>query len=146
MTISDSGSFNPTVIIAGEHPNHTHQLLYIEDDPSNLTLVQWIMDRKDGIELLSATCGRHGIEMAREHLPDLIVLDLHLPDMSGDSVLQCLQHDATTRRIPVVVLSADDGRKRIKRLLQLGACDYLTKPLDIPHLFEVIEANLNRRV
>lgn len=146
MTIRDSGSSNPTVIIAGEHPDHTHQLLYIEDNPSNLTLVEWIMDRKDGIELLSATRGRQGIEMAREHLPDLIVLDLHLPDMSGDTVLQCLQQDATTRRIPVVVLSADNSRKRIKRLLQLGACDYLTKPLDIPHLFKVIEANLNRRV
>lgn len=143
MTARHSGLSNPTVVIGHDQENHSRQLLYIEDNLSNLTLVEWIMDRKADVELISAMRGRHGLELAREHLPDLIVLDLHLPDMPGETVLQCLQEDVATRRIPVVVLSADDSKKRIKRLLRLGARDYLTKPLDIPRLFESIAANLN---
>jgi len=131
---------NPSVMI-GE----PRRLLYIEDNQSNLALVEWILDRQADVELFSAMRGRHGLELAQEHQPDLIVLDLHLPDMAGETVLQCLQTDVSTRRIPVVVLSADTSEKRIKRLLRLGASDYLTKPLDIPRLLEVIAAHPKQR-
>jgi CheY-like chemotaxis protein len=135
MNTSLNVSSNPGVMI-GE----PQRLLYIEDNQSNLALVEWLLDRQADVELFSAMRGRHGLELAQEHQPDLIVLDLHLPDMAGETVLQCLQADVSTRRIPVVVLSADTSEKRIKRLLQLGASDYLTKPLDIPRLLEVIAA------
>lgn len=132
----------PVVVADGEQDHEKCRLLYIEDNESNLTLIQWILERETDVELISAMRGGPGLELAREHQPDLIVLDLHLPDMSGEAVLQCLHDDDATRRIPVVVLSADASEKRIKRLLRLGARNYLTKPLDIRHFLDVIAANL----
>src|SRR5207245_2447631 len=80
---------------------------------------------------LSAMQGYRGIELARDHQPDLIILDLHLPDLSGSDVLARLCTDPRTKQIPVVILSADATPGRIKRLLEQGARDYLTKPLDV---------------
>ena len=72
-----------------------------------------------------------GLEMAREHHPDLILLDLQLPDIRGDEVLRRLQEEPATRNIPVVMLSADAMPPQIERLLASGAREYLTKPLDV---------------
>ncbi len=83
-----------------------------------------------------------GLELAREHHPDLIVLDLHLPDMPGTEVLRRLRSDDTTREIPVVVLTADAGNRQSERVTQLGVAAYLTKPLDVPRFLEVIARNL----
>lgn len=137
---------SPTAVMGAAREQQRHRLLYIEDNQSNLTLVEWILDREADVELISAMGGRRGLELAHEHQPDLIVLDLHLPDMPGHQVLQCLQGDAATCRIPVVVLSADASEKQIKRLLGMGARNYLTKPLDIPHFLDVIAANLSTRI
>lgn len=137
-----SGLSDPNVLIDDGQQRDGCRVLYIEDNQSNLTLVEWILERDAGIALIAAMGGRRGIELAHEHQPDLIVLDLHLPDMPGETVLQCLQADVATRRIPVVVLSADASEKRIKRLLELGARGYLTKPFDIPHFLEVIASHL----
>jgi len=127
-------------------PQHQgRQLLYIEDNPSAMGLVEWILDREAHVDVITATQGRRGLELAHEQQPDLIVLDLHLPDMSGEDVLQYLQQSDATRRIPVVVLSADAGKKRIARMLRLGARDYVTKPLDVAHFLGVIESNLTPR-
>jgi DNA-binding response OmpR family regulator len=141
MDTTFSAPSDPTVVIDG-HDVQRRRLLYIEDNQSNLTLVEWILAREADVELISAMRGRTGLEMAYEHRPDLIVLDLHLPDMPGEQVLECLQARAPTRLIPVLVLSADAGEKRIARLLRLGARDYLTKPLDIRHFLKVIADNL----
>lgn len=132
----------PVTVADAEQDGEKPRLLYIEDNQSNLTLIEWILERETDVELISAMRGGPGLELAREHQPDVIVLDLHLPDMSGEAVLQCLHDDAATRRIPVVVLSADASEKRIKRLLRLGARNYLTKPLDIRHFLDVIAAHL----
>lgn len=137
---------DPTVVVAGDEANQRRRLLYIEDNQSNLTLVEWILARETDVEMFSAMRGRRGLELAHEHQPDLIVLDLHLPDMAGETVLQCLQADIATRRIPVVVLSGDASERRIKRLLRLGAREYLTKPLDIPRLLEVIAVTFGARI
>lgn len=128
----------------GGHAQHRRRLLYIEDNRSNLTLVEWILERED-IEVISTVWGRAGIELACEHQPDVIVLDLGLPDMRGETVLQCLQEDIATRRIPVIVLSADASKKRSSLLLRLGARHCLTKPLDIPHFLEIIAVHLQPR-
>lgn len=130
------------VVVAGDEAHQRRRLLYIEDNQSSLTLVEWILGREADVEMFSAMRGRRGLDLAHEHQPDLIVLDLHLPDMAGETVLKCLQADIATRRIPVVVLSGDTSERRIKRLLRLGARDYLTKPLDIPRLLEVIASHL----
>lgn len=120
----------------------THKVLYVEDNFSNLTLVQAILAQRSGIELLSAMQGRSGLELARERRPDLILLDLHLPDLPGDTLLQALKEDERTREIPVVMVSADATPTQIQRLLGLGAKAYLTKPLEIPVLLRVVDGTL----
>lgn len=132
----------PATVADAEQDHEKPRLLYIEDNQSNLTLIEWILERETDVELISAMRGGAGLDMAREHQPDLIVLDLHLPDMSGEAVLQCLHDDNATRLIPVVVLSADASEKRIERLMRLGARNYLTKPLDIRHFLDVIAVHL----
>ena len=117
-------------------------ILYIEDNLSNLTLVERILERQPGVELISAMQGTLGLELAHQHRPDLIVLDLHLPDMPGTEVLTRLKTDPITREIPVIVLTADASGRQSQRVRQLGAIDYLTKPLDVPKFIEIIANNL----
>ena len=97
------------------------------------------------MRLLTAMQGSLGLELAREHQPDLILLDLHLPDMLGDEVLRRLQADPRTRDIPVVVLSADAVPSHIARLRAAGAVAYLTKPLDVVQFFTTLHEILSER-
>ena len=122
-----------------EAPGVTGTVLYIEDNPSNLRLVERIVARRPGIKLLSAMQGRPGLELARAHRPDAIVLDLHLPDISGQDVLARLQADPATREIPVVILSADAMTSRSTSLLKTGAHAYLTKPLSVTQFLRVLD-------
>ncbi|HZR77857.1 MAG TPA: response regulator, partial [Chthoniobacterales bacterium] len=117
----------------------TKTLLYIEDNLSNLSLVEHLLGETAPIKLISAMQGQLGIELASRHQPDLILLDVHLPDINGADVLARLKAKPRTRDIPVVVLSADATRSQIDRLLGLGATDYLTKPLEVERFFKVIE-------
>lgn len=113
-------------------------MLYIEDNLSNLRLIEHILRKRPGINLITAMQGQMGLVMAQEHRPDLILLDLHLPDMTGHEVLRQLREDPRTAFIPVVVLSADANPRQVERLLAAGAQDYLTKPLDVEHLLKVL--------
>jgi PAS domain S-box-containing protein len=115
------------------------RILYIEDNLSNLTLVEQMLAEQPQIELLTAMQGGLGLDMARQHSPDLILLDLHLPDIHGQEVLARLRQDKLTRDIPVVIISADATTRQIQRLLAAGAHSYLTKPLDICEFFRVID-------
>ncbi|MGA2928996.1 MAG: ATP-binding protein, partial [Solirubrobacteraceae bacterium] len=117
-------------------------ILYIEDNLSNLTLVERILERRVSVELISAMQGTLGLELARQHRPDLVILDLHLPDMPGSEVLTRLKADPSTREIPVIVLTADASGRQAERVRQLGAIDYLTKPLDVSKFIEIIANNL----
>jgi PAS domain S-box-containing protein len=117
----------------------SRRILYIEDNFSNVTLVDQMLAERPALELMTAMQGRVGLELARQHAPDLILLDLHLPDMPGWQVLAQLKADQLTRGIPVVIISADATSPQIKRLLSAGARAYLTKPLDIAEFFRVIE-------
>jgi CheY-like chemotaxis protein len=118
------------------------KILYIEDNLSNLTLVEQMLAEQPEIELLSAMQAGLGLDLARQHLPDLILLDLHLPDLPGHKVLARLQQDELTRDIPVVVISADATARQIQRLMAAGARNYLTKPIDIREFFRVIDETL----
>jgi signal transduction histidine kinase/CheY-like chemotaxis protein len=117
-------------------------VLYIEDNLDNLRLVQRILARRPGVNLLTAMQGSLGTDLARQHRPDLILLDVHLPDLTGDQVLRRLQADPETRPIPVVVISADATPRQIERLRAAGARDYLTKPIDVPRFLGVVGAVL----
>jgi signal transduction histidine kinase/CheY-like chemotaxis protein len=120
-------------------------ILYIEDNLSNLRLVEALLRRRPGVRVLSAMQGRVGLELARAHRPDLILLDRHLPDGSGDQVFLDLRADAATRAIPVVILSADATPGGIQRLLEAGVRAYLTKPLDVHALLAVLDDTLGHR-
>jgi PAS domain S-box-containing protein len=117
-------------------------LLYIEDNLSNLSLVEHLLGECPPIKLISAMQGLLGLELALRHKPDLILLDVHLPDISGAKVLARLKAEPSTHSIPVVVLSADATKSQINRLRAAGASDYLTKPLDVDQFLKVIEGHL----
>ncbi len=123
-----------------------HTVLYIEDNLSNLTLIEHLLADHPEIKLLTAMQGRIGIDLARQHHPDLILLDLHLPDLPGWEVLSQLQADEDTNAIPVVAVSADATPRQIERLLRAGARAYLTKPLEVERfhalLREILEPKL----
>ena len=114
-------------------------ILYIEDNLSNLNLVQEILRQQPQVELLSAMQGRLGLDLARKHSPDLILLDVHLPDLDGWDVFSQLQGEEATRKIPVIDLSADATARQIQQFMTAGARDYLTKPLDVARFSRVIE-------
>jgi CheY-like chemotaxis protein len=113
-------------------------VLYIEDNLSNIQLMENLLVEVPQIRLLSARQGDVGLESARQHLPDLILLDLHLPVLAGEQVLKQLQLWPQTRDIPVVVLSADATQSQMKALLTAGAKHYLMKPLEMEQLIRVM--------
>jgi PAS domain S-box-containing protein len=117
-------------------------ILYIEDNVTNLTLVETLFESKPSWTTISALQGQAGIDLAIEHRPDLVLLDLHLPDIPGEEVLRRLRADARTERIPVVVISADATGAAMNRLRAAGADDYLTKPLDLDEFLRTVERYL----
>jgi signal transduction histidine kinase/ActR/RegA family two-component response regulator len=127
-----------------EQTGHDLTVLYIEDNVSNLQLVERVMQRR-GITLISAMRPQLGLDLAGEHQPDLILLDLHLPDMPGQEVFRRLRANAKTAEIPVVVLSADARPNLISRMLDDGVRAFLTKPLDVKQLLELIDAVADER-
>lgn len=115
------------------------RVLYVEDNLSNVRLIERALSRLGNIELRVSSHGRQAIDLALEEPPHLVLLDLHLPDIGGEEVLSKLRSEISTREVPVVVLSADATDSQIRKLLAVGATDYLTKPVDIERLFEIIE-------
>jgi CheY-like chemotaxis protein/anti-sigma regulatory factor (Ser/Thr protein kinase) len=120
------------------------RVLYIEDNLANYDLVRKVFDRLGGLDLMSAMQGQIGIELAAEHQPDLILLDLHLPDIDGEEVLRRLRADERTRDIPVIILSADATPAQAERLKARGAEEYLTKPLELAGFVDAVERALGR--
>ncbi|AHG91648.1 PAS sensor protein [Gemmatirosa kalamazoonensis] len=136
-TLEETGTF---AVPAGPHREAT--LLYVEDNLANLSLVDTILLSRPGWRTMPALQGQLGVELAREHLPDVILLDLHLPDIPGEEVLRRLRGDARTARIPIVVVSADATPTSLERLRASGADAYLTKPLDVDEFLRVVESFL----
>lgn len=114
-------------------------ILYIEDNLTNLKLVERIIDRRPYINIMNAMQGEIGLRLARDHQPDLILLDLNLPDIEGQEVLGRLRSDSITTNIPVVVISAEMTAGQVERLMQAGARDCLTKPLEVDRFLEVVD-------
>jgi len=114
-------------------------ILYVEDNLSNLKLMERVLARRVGITLLSAMQGSMGVTLARDHRPELILLDLDLPDMRGEEVLARLHSDPATVDLPVVVISADATSGQRARLVEAGARDFITKPFDVDRLLQLID-------
>jgi CheY-like chemotaxis protein len=120
-------------------------ILYIEDNETNLRLVERLLEHRRGVQLISADHGRSGLALARERRPDLILLDLHLPDMEGADVLHAIRQDAAIASTPVIVLTAEANPQLPTQMLGAGAQGYLLKPLDFDEFFATIDAHLPTR-
>jgi CheY-like chemotaxis protein len=117
-------------------------VLYIEDNASNLQLVKRIFRDRQDIALRTASRGQEGLALARDETPDLILLDLHLPDMPGVDVLTALKDGPRTAGIPVVAVSADATHDQIAHLRARGVADYVTKPFEVSRLLGVVDSFL----
>jgi CheY-like chemotaxis protein len=118
------------------------RVLHIEDNLSNLRLVERVLAERPDVEVVAAMQGRLGLQLAHEHRPALILLDLHLPDIGGEKVLEQLRDDPLTASIPVVIVSADATPGQVQRLTTAGARAYLTKPLDVRELLRILDESL----
>lgn len=119
-------------------------ILYIEDNTSNIELIEQILSiQRPNIKLVSDNYGKNTLELAINYEPDLILLDLNLPDINGSEVLALLQKNKKTSKIPVVVVSADGMQQNVDKLLNEGAQNYITKPFEVAELLKVIDNLLN---
>lgn len=117
-------------------------ILFVEDNLANVRLLERVLSRRPRVKMLVAMQGRLGLEMARQHRPDLVLLDLNLPDMGGDEVLRHLREDPGLQEVPVVMISGDAMPGQISHLLALGATDYITKPFELTTLLGIIDREL----
>jgi len=114
-------------------------VLYIEDNPANLKLVEGLMHRREGVRLLTAKHPVEGLAVAEAYRPDLILLDINLPDMDGYEVLKRLQTFEGTKEIPVIAISANAMPRDVRKGDEAGFRNYLTKPLDVTQFFEAVD-------
>jgi signal transduction histidine kinase/ActR/RegA family two-component response regulator len=128
---------------AGEESQLRRTILHIEDNEQNRRLMELLLSQRPRLRLMTATRGMEGLSLARAHQPDLILLDMHLPDTSGEAVLKALRSDAATEGTPVVVVSADATAVRQENLRVLGANDYLTKPFNVKQFLGIIDTYLH---
>jgi CheY-like chemotaxis protein len=117
-------------------------LLYVEDNPANLKLVEQIIARRPDLRLLTAVNGVRGIEIARDALPEVILMDINLPDINGVEVLKILHSDPATFHIPVIALSANAMPRDIQKGLEAGFFLYITKPIRINEFMDALDMAL----
>jgi len=116
-----------------------HRILYVEDNPANLALMQWIFKKMASCELLSATTAEQGIKIAQEEQPDLILMDLDLPEMDGFEALKRLHANSKTADIPVIAVSAHAMPEYIEKGAKAGFIDYITKPMQVNQLIAAVQ-------
>jgi CheY-like chemotaxis protein len=115
-------------------------ILYVEDNVSNIELIEEVLySQRNRIKLETLLNGNEAFDIALECMPDLILLDLNLPDIHGSEVLEILQADDRTKKIPVVIVSADAMPNQLMKLLKSGARNYLTKPLDVKSFLRIVD-------
>ena len=117
-------------------------VLYVEDNPANLKLVETVMERRPELHLISAADGNLGVEFARTYLPEVILLDLHLPGISGIEAMKALRADPSTAHIPVIALSAYALPAEILKTLDAGFFNYVTKPIKLNELMAALDVAL----
>jgi len=127
---------------AGEADAPRRTLLYVEDNPANLQLVEELITRRPEFNLLSAADGNLGIELAREFLPEVILMDINLPGISGIDVMRILRSDAATAHIPIIAISANAVPSDIKKGLEAGFFRYLTKPIVVSEFMDALSVAL----
>jgi CheY-like chemotaxis protein len=119
-----------------------HTLLYVEDNPANLMLIEQIIDGHPDVRMFSARDGNHGVALARAHHPDVILMDINLPGISGIEAMNILRKDQTTKHIPIIALSANAMLRDIEKGLEAGFFRYLTKPIKINEFMNALDGAL----
>ncbi|OYY57585.1 MAG: hypothetical protein B7Y50_14955 [Hydrogenophilales bacterium 28-61-11] len=119
-------------------------LLYVEDHPANLMLVEQIIEDVPHVRMLSACDATLGIALARAHLPHVILMDINLPGISGIQALRILRDDPATAHIPVLAISANAMPRDIEKGLAAGFFRYLTKPIKVNEFMSALESALTR--
>jgi PAS domain S-box-containing protein len=138
-----AGAIAVTAPVTAHAPHAARRtIVYVEDNLANLTLVARLLARLPNVHLIPVMKGKLALDLVREHQPDLVLLDLHLPDLHGRQVLEQLKGDPVTAGIPIVVLSADATPAQFERLLSDGAAGYLTKPIDVESLLDRVRGSL----
>lgn len=149
LPVADAAAVVPPSQMAGANASKpaagSHTILCIEDNLSNLSLIETIMEERPNVALLAAMQGSVGLDLARQHKTDLILLDLNLPDIDGKEVLVRLKQSVVTSAVPVIVISADATLLQRERLLKMGAHDYLTKPLDVALFLRTVDDILQNK-
>jgi PAS domain S-box-containing protein len=118
-------------------------LLYVEDNPANLSLVEQLIARRSDIHLLTAVTGLLGIELARESLPEVILMDINLPGISGMQAMKILREDPATAQIPIIALSANAMPRDIEKGIEAGFFRYLTKPIKVKEFMDTLNIALD---
>ena len=124
------------------HGAPLHTVLYVEDNPANLQLVEQLLARRPDLRLLSAADGNLGIEFARAYQPDVILMDINLPGISGIAAMRILRADPSTAHIPILALSANAVPRDIEKALEAGFFSYLTKPIKVNQFMDALDAAL----
>jgi len=137
--ISESASVLPPLVVAGAR---RRTLLYVEDNPANMKLVEKLMAQRADIRLLGAVNGTLGVQLARDSQPDVILMDINLPGISGIEAMKILREDPATAHIPIVALSANAMPRDIEKGMEAGFFRYLTKPIRVPEFMLTLDAAL----
>jgi len=124
----------------------TKKVLYIEDNPTNLLLIEHVLARISQVEMFSANNPGLGLELSVSKSPDLILLDINLPGMDGYEVLKRLRENEKTSDIPVIAISANAMSQDIDKGKNAGFVDYITKPIDIQNFLDLLSKNLHIKI
>jgi len=141
-TVAPTEELNPVLTADPQCKAPRYTMLYVEDNPANLMLVEDLIARRSDIRLLTALDGNSGVELARSALPDTILMDINLPGISGINALRILAADITTTHIPVIALSANAIPRDIEKGLEAGFFSYLTKPIKVDEFMRTIDLAL----
>ncbi|HXX91294.1 MAG TPA: PAS domain S-box protein [Acidimicrobiales bacterium] len=121
-------------------PDGVFRVLLVESELTSLDLVERVLSRRPRVEVLAAMHAGLGVDLARQHRPDLVLLDLDLPDMAAATVIERLKADPVTARIPLATVSADASPTEVRELLRRGVVGHLAKPLDVRGLLSLVDA------
>jgi CheY-like chemotaxis protein len=119
------------------------RIVYVEDNPANVRLLEFLIARHDDMTLTSADSGESGIELIRETSPDLVLMDIGLPGIDGFEAMRQLKADETTNHIPVIAISANAMPHDVEKGREAGFMSYLTKPIDIEELLDIVKQVLS---
>ncbi|MQA41462.1 hybrid sensor histidine kinase/response regulator [Rugamonas aquatica] len=137
--VLEAAAFDAPLALGAGNGAALKTLLYIEDNPANLSLVEQLIQRRSDLKLLTAIDGHTGMQLARAYQPDVILMDINLPGVSGFGCLKILQDDATTAHIPVMALSANAMPRDIEKGVEAGFLRYLTKPINVVEFMSALD-------